>query len=260
MKTISQILILILLFSSLEVVSQVKTSTEKVLNNVWYLDTVNLYPKYKYENYQQFITFDKNIRYQANFYPKDVKAFKGNISTIQYYFLPDTVFNFFTSNNYDNDSLIIIFFNNAKNKKLLSSEVPLDFSKKINVAHVVHIISNSEQIIDAHLYNYDFYDEDTFVQYGFGWTPGQPQNGLTFRKAKNVPNEILKKESIFKKVRFRNILSLKTLVYTSPNTMSKNYLKKGDEVEVLEEKNIWLKIRFYGSKIIEGWIKKSDIE
>ena len=42
--------------------------------------------------------------------------------------------------------------------------------------------------------------------------------------------------------------------------MSKNYLKKGDEVEVLEEKNIWLKIRFYGSKIIEGWIKKSDIE
>jgi SH3-like domain-containing protein len=38
------------------------------------------------------------------------------------------------------------------------------------------------------------------------------------------------------------------------------YLIKGDEVEVLEEKGEWLKVRYYGKKIIEGWIKKSDVE
>ncbi len=41
---------------------------------------------------------------------------------------------------------------------------------------------------------------------------------------------------------------------------TKMYLIKGDEVEVLEEKGEWLKIRYYGKKIVEGWIKKSDVE
>jgi len=31
-------------------------------------------------------------------------------------------------------------------------------------------------------------------------------------------------------------------------------------VEVLETKDIWIKIRYYGNKTIEGWIKKSDVE
>jgi len=38
------------------------------------------------------------------------------------------------------------------------------------------------------------------------------------------------------------------------------YLLKNDEVEVLEEKEDWLRIRYYGKKTIEGWIKKSDVE
>jgi SH3-like domain-containing protein len=38
------------------------------------------------------------------------------------------------------------------------------------------------------------------------------------------------------------------------------YLIKGDEVEVLEEKGEWLKIRYYGKKVVEGWIKRSDVD
>jgi SH3-like domain-containing protein len=38
------------------------------------------------------------------------------------------------------------------------------------------------------------------------------------------------------------------------------YLIKNDVVEVLEEQEDWLRIRYYGKKVIEGWIKKSDVE
>ncbi|WP_435357990.1 hypothetical protein [Emticicia sp. SJ17W-69] len=56
------------------------------------------------------------------------------------------------------------------------------------------------------------------------------------------------------------IIVTKSTIYSIPNKPSKMYLLKNDEVEILEEKDEWLKIRFYGKKIIEGWIKKSDVE
>lgn len=52
----------------------------------------------------------------------------------------------------------------------------------------------------------------------------------------------------------------KTIIYSSPNSPTKMYLLKGDEVEIIKEKDEWLKIRYYGKKTIEGWIKKSDVE
>ncbi|MFC0181329.1 SH3 domain-containing protein [Pseudarcicella hirudinis] len=60
------------------------------------------------------------------------------------------------------------------------------------------------------------------------------------------------------------VTQLKAFIYTIPNKQSKMYLLKNDEVEILEEKLVkgtsWLKIRYYGSKTIEGWIKKTDVE
>ncbi|MFY7987347.1 MAG: SH3 domain-containing protein [Flavobacterium sp.] len=50
------------------------------------------------------------------------------------------------------------------------------------------------------------------------------------------------------------------IIYNTPNSPTKMYLIKGDEVEILEEKGEWLKIRYYGKKTIEGWIKRSDVE
>jgi len=58
----------------------------------------------------------------------------------------------------------------------------------------------------------------------------------------------------------KKVKSFQSIVYTSPNTPTKMYLLKGDEVEIIEEKNEWLKIRYYGKKTIEGWIKRSDVE
>ena len=64
-----------------------------------------------------------------------------------------------------------------------------------------------------------------------------------------------------KKATIRN----KTIINESLTEQTKMYLLKGDEVEVLEESERspeveWLKIRYYGRKTIEGWIRKSDIE
>jgi len=56
------------------------------------------------------------------------------------------------------------------------------------------------------------------------------------------------------------ILVEKSTIYSEPNQPTMMYLIKGDEVECLEEKGEWYKIRYYGKKTIEGWIRKSDVE
>ena len=56
------------------------------------------------------------------------------------------------------------------------------------------------------------------------------------------------------------IRQMKSFIYSLPDKKTKIYLLKNDEVEILEEKDNWLKIRYYGNKTIEGWIKKSDVE
>lgn len=61
--------------------------------------------------------------------------------------------------------------------------------------------------------------------------------------------------SIYEKIRIE-----KSIIYSSPSIRTKMYLVKGDEVEIIEERERWLKIRYYGKKPIEGWIKKSDVE
>lgn len=62
------------------------------------------------------------------------------------------------------------------------------------------------------------------------------------------------------KLNFRKVISLKTFIHSLINKPTKMYLLKGDEVEIIEERGGWLKIRYYGKKTIEGWIKKSDVE
>jgi hypothetical protein len=56
------------------------------------------------------------------------------------------------------------------------------------------------------------------------------------------------------------IESDRVFIYSSPNIPTKMYLKKFDCVEVISEKNNWLHIKYYGKKIVEGWIRKKDTE
>jgi hypothetical protein len=63
-----------------------------------------------------------------------------------------------------------------------------------------------------------------------------------------------------KSAEIKKIRISRSLINSSVNTPTKMYLIKNDEVEILEEKGEWLKVRYYGKKTIEGWIKKSDVE
>ena len=58
---------------------------------------------------------------------------------------------------------------------------------------------------------------------------------------------------------FKKVTS-KTMINLSPNNPTKMYLIKGDEVGILEEQGEWFKIRYYGKKVVEGWIKRSDVD
>jgi hypothetical protein len=62
------------------------------------------------------------------------------------------------------------------------------------------------------------------------------------------------------KSNFKKVTSLKTYINSLINKSTNMYLIKDDEVEIIEEKENWLHIRYYGKKTIEGWIKKSDVE
>jgi hypothetical protein len=59
----------------------------------------------------------------------------------------------------------------------------------------------------------------------------------------------------------------KVIIFSNLRSPTKMYLLKNDPVEVTEEKDNWLKIKYYPEKngewtgkTIEGWIKKSDVE
>ena len=58
---------------------------------------------------------------------------------------------------------------------------------------------------------------------------------------------------------FKEIIISKSFINNKDFQPTQMYLLKNDEVEILEEKDEWYKIRYYGKKTIEGWIKKSDV-
>ena len=38
------------------------------------------------------------------------------------------------------------------------------------------------------------------------------------------------------------------------------YLIRGDQIEIIQKQTDWVKIKYIGKKVIEGWVKYSDIE
>jgi hypothetical protein len=97
-------------------------------------------------------------------------------------------------------------------------------------------------------------------------------NIFNFRRVKLLPNNFIKilynqgkidkREYLkeFLNMNMREIIIPKSNIYSISHISTQMYLVKGNEVEILESKDEWLKIRYYGKKIIEGWIKKSDVE
>ena len=61
-------------------------------------------------------------------------------------------------------------------------------------------------------------------------------------------------------ISFKKIKEPKVMIYSSISQISKAYLLQNDEVEVLETKDSWIRIRYYGTKVTEGWIKANQIQ
>ena len=90
------------------------------------------------------------------------------------------------------------------------------------------------------------------------------------RQIKHIPNYIVKsllenkkelyKVETFLAVKFAKIKIDKSFIFSLPTKRTNMYILKDDPVQVLETKGDWLKIRYYGTKTIEGWIKKTDVE
>jgi hypothetical protein len=54
------------------------------------------------------------------------------------------------------------------------------------------------------------------------------------------------------------IVSAKAVIYSEPGVATRSYLIKGDKITVLDERSGWLKMEYYGTKRVTGWVKKTD--
>jgi hypothetical protein len=107
----------------------------------------------------------------------------------------------------------------------------------------------------------DYYQiNPTKTNYFYGWGHANSQNLVYYDRVITPANFLIDFYKRVAKSGFKKLSALKVYLNSIPNKPTKMYLIKGDEVEILEEKGEWLKIRYYGKKTIEGWIKKSDVE
>lgn len=93
-----------------------------------------------------------------------------------------------------------------------------------------------------------------------------------YTKIKRIPNDVLialkKKPKYWKTYsdfvgmvqKPINVTKATIFKYPAANQPTKMYLIKGDIVEVLRQEKGWVKIRYYGTSVVEGWLKSSDLD
>ncbi|WP_337045479.1 SH3 domain-containing protein, partial [Emticicia sp. 17c] len=249
-KILAKIFFLILCVSTFKTFSQ-KYLLNNLLQPIWQLENE------KFEDYSTFLIFSKNEIYR--FELNGNKLHKPNsYYYATYFFLSDSTFDILSAKELK-DQELADFFNEKKNKDLLLTNTTLDFSKEDKMVYLVYLLRENGKYGVAHLYSYQFYSTTTFNQYGYGWTPGQPQIGYIYNLANNIPKEVMLEVQKINPFRYKTLDVKQAKIFNDKRIATKMYLLKDDIVEVLEEKNDWLKIRYYGKKTVEGWIKKSDV-
>jgi hypothetical protein len=93
-----------------------------------------------------------------------------------------------------------------------------------------------------------------------GWSHSNSQRLVYYNRVITPKPFLINFYKKIAKSSFKKINNAKSIIHSTSMKLTKTYLIKGDEVEIIEEKEDWLKIRFYGKKTIEGWIKKTDIK
>jgi hypothetical protein len=89
-------------------------------------------------------------------------------------------------------------------------------------------------------------------------------------RAKSIPDSVLlsikrnskswQKYIGFLGITEKKVKTTRAIIYSNPKIPTKMYLVVGDDVVVAEQKGEWTRIRYYGTRLIEGWIRTSDIE
>lgn len=59
---------------------------------------------------------------------------------------------------------------------------------------------------------------------------------------------------------YRKIKSEKVFLHSEPDEITKNFLKKDQQIVVIDEDYEWIKIETVGKKKITGWVKREEIE
>jgi hypothetical protein len=103
--------------------------------------------------------------------------------------------------------------------------------------------------------NVKFERIDPYSKEGFEGTLEGVQTSFKYKSKENILKYLSNLNN-----QQRNILQNKQLLYSEPQIKTKMYLVKGDEVEILEEKDDWLYILYKGKKDIKAWIPKSAVE
>jgi hypothetical protein len=159
-----------------------------------------------------------------------------------------TYFGFISSDSLVNDSKLKLDFIKDSGSYFCTYDMDKESNLGINVNVLdrFYLSENCNEISYGNAKNYDGYRIDY----------------IPYDKLANLPKNILVDFFNFKIINVN-----KSIISEQPNQPTKMYLLKNDSVEVIEEKDNWLKIIYYPEKngewtgkIIEGWIKRSDVE
>ena len=178
------------------------------------------------------------------------------------------------------DNLLILSYDESKlNDKLYYQEMICGFfSEKLNVYKMDSLNLNSVKregtffiTISKSSIAKNGYAKKYYVLYDeLSLNEGQLEISstrlVTFQNQYFLPNKIASAffaskdwNTIEKYFNFSKISKTKAVIYSAPNKSTNKHLVKDDKVEVLEIKENWIRIRYYGTEIIEGWINEKDI-
>ncbi|WP_258104451.1 hypothetical protein [Marinoscillum sp. MHG1-6] len=189
--------------------------------------------------------------------------------------------------NEEDTTLFEVFTRNNKHVTFLNSNYDNDPIVEINTFGFIDEANlNLDPRLDKEILNEGSPDEHSFyfgIDYRFYFEVDEATdkvyimelentNLFYYTRVRSLPKSLL--ESLirvgksdnrnyieeFLDISFWKVSKLKSTIYSEPNKPTRMYLVEGDKVEVLSGDESWVKIRYYGKKLIEGWLKREDIQ
>lgn len=171
---------------------------------------------------------------------------KGEIQKAQFgkiHIFPDRFFGNIYNNEYENFEIKLNSINTEFGTDFYNIEYEKFEKKGFENAKILHqpffgiYYDNSD--VDVPYYSYTFLEKQKIIMIFWDFT--------------KIFLEKDKTEYLFAKYD-----SVK--IYKSPESLSLNKLLKNEEVEVIEKRNGWVKIRYWGKALITGWVKEANLK